>query len=151
MKKRSLEGWSCSVLAGVLLSVLPALAEDVSARLGDLMATVQLRHSKLWYAGNLKNWPLADYELQQLDATLKQVARTDPNTPASDLTATEKPTSLIGESIKVEDRAKFQQAFAQMTVECNNCHRAAGRAFIIIRKPSFPSVYSNQAYAPSKR
>jgi hypothetical protein len=153
---RSLDDWACKVLALMLVSVIPAFAEDISLEshtpsLGDLMAVVQVRHSKLWYAGNLRNWPLADYELQQLDATLKQATRTYPNTPPSDLATTQRLTGLIGESIKAEDRAKFQQVFAQMTVECNNCHTAAGRAFILIRKPAFPSPYSNQSFAPSKR
>jgi hypothetical protein len=148
--------WARTVLALVLVSVIPAFANDVSLEshtpsLGDLMAAIQLRHSKLWYAGNLKNWPLADFELQQLDAAIKQATRTYPNTPASDLATTQKLTDLIGESIKAKDREKFHEVFAQMTVECNNCHQAAGRGFIFIRKPVFPSPYSNQSFAPSKR
>jgi hypothetical protein len=40
--------------------------------LGDMMAAIQLRHAKIWYAAKLKNWDLADYELRQLEANLKQ-------------------------------------------------------------------------------
>jgi hypothetical protein len=34
--------------------------------LGDFMGATQLRHFKLSYAGQLKNWQLADYEIEQI-------------------------------------------------------------------------------------
>jgi hypothetical protein len=35
-------------------------------RLNDMMVATQLRHFKLWYAGVVQNWPLANYELAQI-------------------------------------------------------------------------------------
>ena len=32
-------------------------------RLNTLMMVTQLRHFKVWYAGPVQNWPLANYEL----------------------------------------------------------------------------------------
>jgi hypothetical protein len=55
---------------------------------------------------------------------------------------------VIGEALKAKNEAKFNQAFTQLTTECNACHRAAGRAFIYIRRPTFPSPFSNQVFAP---
>jgi hypothetical protein len=130
---------------------LPQGAVNYVPSLGDMMAAIQLRHAKVFYAVKLKNWPLGDYELGQLNAILKEAARLYPNMPASDMTSTDKLTALVGESIKAKDQAKFDRSFAQMTVECNSCHEAAGRAFIYIRRPSFPSPYSNQVFAPLKR
>jgi hypothetical protein len=60
----------CTALAVLLISNGGSvMAEDKSSQsaasyapsLGNIMAAVQLRHSKLWYAGKVKNWPLADY------------------------------------------------------------------------------------------
>src|SRR5262245_12277167 len=138
MPMRSLKLLVCSMLACLFISTASVVADDKSPQtslsympsLGDLMAAIQLRHSKLWYAAKLGNWPLANYELAQLDANLKQAARYYPNMPASDVTATDKLTLLVGESLREMSDAKFEQAFTQLTTECNSCHEAADRAFI---------------------
>jgi hypothetical protein len=33
------------------------------------MGLIQVSHFKLWLAGNLRNWPLAEYQLSQMRAT----------------------------------------------------------------------------------
>ena len=35
-------------------------------RIGDIMILMQIRHAKLWFAGNARNWELADFELDEL-------------------------------------------------------------------------------------
>ncbi len=39
-------------------------------RLNTLMMVTQLGHFKLWYAGAVQNWPLANYELAQIRANI---------------------------------------------------------------------------------
>jgi cytochrome c553 len=156
----SLKVWSCTMLAVFFISNASVLAEDKSPQssasyvpsLGDLMAAIQLRHSKLWYAAQLRNWPLADYELEQLYINVKEATRFYSNIPAtSDMSVLDRSAALVGEAIKTKDGRKFVQSFAQMTTACNSCHEAAGRAFILVRKPALPSPYSNQVFAPSGR
>lgn len=60
----------------VTLSVSSAGAPvDVSAALSDLMTRLQLQHAKLWFAGKLSNWDLANYELQQIDGNLETTGK----------------------------------------------------------------------------
>jgi hypothetical protein len=80
--------------------------------LGDMMAAIQLRHAKIWYAAKLKNWDLADYELRQLEANLNQALPLYPSKPASDADASYKAVVLISEFLKAKDDAKFMQAIA---------------------------------------
>jgi hypothetical protein len=116
-------------------------------RLSDLMVVIQIRHAKLFYAFKRGNWPLADFELEQLTATLKEAGRYYPKTvPGSDLTNAAQIKNAIGEAIRAKDEQKFDQSFAQMTAECNRCHEAADRPFILVRRPSYPSIFSNQLY-----
>jgi cytochrome c553 len=145
------------VLVVLLLASTVSMAEEPAARsfpgyvprLSDLMIVIQIRHSKLFYAVKRGNWPLADFELEQLNSTLKEAGRFYPKTaPASDLTVTDRIADVTGESIKAKDEAKFDRSFAEMTAECNRCHEAADRAFIYIRRPAFPSTFSNQIYGP---
>jgi len=155
---RLLQAFSCAMLA-FLISGLPVAAQDRAPQgsasympsLADMMAVVQLRHAKIWYAANLRNWLLADYELRQLKASLKETTRLYPNMPSSDMTSLEKVAVTIDESIKARNAVRFEKAFAELTNECNNCHQAADRAFIVVRKSIFPSPFSNQVFAPRKR
>ena len=39
-------------------------------RLNNIMILTQLGHFKLWYAGAVQNWPLANYELEQIRASI---------------------------------------------------------------------------------
>src|SRR5215472_18406078 len=41
----------------------------------------------MWLAGNLRNWPLAEYELSQMNATLQDARALFPNVPAADTSA----------------------------------------------------------------
>ena len=47
--------------------------------LGDIMETTQLRHFKLYFAGHLKNWKLANYELSQIEKSFDQAAKFYPD------------------------------------------------------------------------
>ena len=54
----------------------------------------------------------------------------------------------MSDAIKAKNEEQFDGSFAQMTAKCNQCHEANDRAFIVIRRPSFPSAFSNQLYGP---
>ena len=44
--------------------------EAFTPRLNDVMVLTQFGHFKLWYAGAVQNWPLANYELEQIRASI---------------------------------------------------------------------------------
>src|SRR5262245_16805635 len=46
--------------------------------LGEIMSLNQMRHIKLWFAGQNGNWALARYELDELDEGLKDAATFHP-------------------------------------------------------------------------
>ena len=72
-----------AMLALLLVTRTASIAEENSGqraasyvpRLSDLMVVIQIRHAKLFYAVKARNWPLADYELEQLVGTLKEAGR----------------------------------------------------------------------------
>jgi len=112
-----LKALSCAMLVALFISGVSALAEDRPSQssasyvpsLGDLMAAIQLRHSKLWYAAKLRNWPLADYELEQLYINLKEATRFYSNIPAtSDMSVLDRSAGHVGEAIKTKDSKKFR-------------------------------------------
>ena len=152
---RALKIFSTAMVVVLLGARTVSAAEDNSGqrptgyvpRLSDLMVVIQIRHAKLFYAVRRGNWPLADYELEQLISTLSEAGRYYPKTTPP-MTLADSVRTSLGEALKAKDEAKFDQAFNEMNAGCNRCHEAADRPFIFIRRPSYPSAFSNQLYSP---
>lgn len=123
--------------------------------LSDIMETMQLRHSKLSYAGTVNNWILADFELSQIKRSLDNAASLYPEFDHVALAKlvhdiSEPALARIGDAIKAKDNAGFARAFATLTDACNSCHQSAGFGFIVIRVPT-ASPFSNQLFAPNSQ
>jgi cytochrome c553 len=104
-------------------------------RLNDMMVATQLRHFKLWYAGLVQNWPLANYELVQIRNAIADTKRLYPNSGGSDMSMMMPPADDLDDAIKAKDSVKFSKAFTTLTAACNSCHEATGFGFIKIREP----------------
>jgi cytochrome c553 len=118
--------------------------------LGDLMGAIQLRHFKLWYSGKMKNWPLAAYELNQVENSFRDAARLYRHIPLENIVMISAPLEALGAAITARDEARFASAFSTLTTTCNTCHRAAGVGFIQVQIPT-ASPFSNQVFTPAPR
>ncbi len=122
---------------------------------GDLMtATIQPRHAKIMHAGREANWPLAKYELHQLQEALDRVVQAWPRWKGLPLggmvEAVEKgPMAAVEEAIDAKDTEKFIKAFGDLSEGCNACHQAANVGFVVIKSPD-ASNFSNQDFHPLK-
>ena len=131
-----------------LLGMTTASAEDAGGPgLGEIMTLQQLRHIKLWFAGRAGNWPLADYEIGELNEGFEDVTKLLGGDTVDK--AVGAPMQALQKIIDNKDRAAFTVAFDQLTAGCNSCHRTLDHGFIAIQRPtSLP--YSNQDFAPQK-
>ncbi|EAQ35996.1 hypothetical protein NB311A_11162 [Nitrobacter sp. Nb-311A] len=118
--------------------------------LGDIMGAMQLRHFKLSFAGKLRNWELAAYELDQIKESFHDAATLYPGIPVADMTIMAEPVRRLGEAIQKKEPKKFAAAFSELTAACNGCHQAIGRGFIVIKVPT-SSPFSNQVFEPAAR
>jgi cytochrome c553 len=158
-------------LAAVLLigSAAPALADEQKPqnsqeqnpsnpqerfmpRLNDMMVATQLRHFKLWYAGIVQNWQLADYELSQIRHAIADTERLYANKGGSRMSAMMMPpTDDLENAIKAKDSAMFATAYTKLTAACNACHEADGFGFIKIREPRLSpletSPFSDESFS----
>jgi len=120
----------------------------------EFMIFTQIRHAKLWLAGNAGNWELADYEIDELKEVLENAAKHVPDykgMPVGKMieTVALAPIEDVEKAIKAKDRARFITAYDQLTAACNTCHKSANRPFIVIQRPS-ASVFPNQSFAPRR-
>jgi len=129
-------------------SATPPPEADVGGPgLGEIMTLQQLRHIKLWFAGRARNWPLADYELGELNEGFEDVGK---------LLGGDIIEKNVGAAMKdlqkiVDDKnaAGFAAVYDRLSAGCNSCHRALDHAFIAIQRPTL-LPYSNQNFAPQK-
>jgi len=122
--------------------------------LGEIMTLTQMRHAKLWFAGQATNWPLAAYELDELregiaDAATFHPTHKDAPLPIPDLMAKimTDPMQQVEKAIGAHDGNGFMQAFDRLTEACNSCHRATNFGFNVVTRPS-ANTYSNQSFPP---
>ena len=105
-----------------------------------LMVAAQLSHFKLWYAGVVQNWPLANYELAQIRTSINRAQSLYPNNTKSNMKTMAPATDEVEDAIKAKDRLKFSKAYSKLTAECNSCHEATGFGFIRMRDPKLSPI-----------
>ena len=125
--------------------------------LGDLMTTlVQPHHIKLGLAGAALNWPLAAYELDELQETFDTVGKLIPKHGNLDIApaiaATVKPPmDALDAAIKTKDSAAFTKSYADLTASCNACHQSADHPMIVIQVPTVSgTAFPDQDFNPPK-
>ena len=139
-----------AALAIVFISAsLPVLAQEQRPensqdryvpRLNTLMMVTQLGHFKLWHAGAVQNWPLANYELRQIWDAIVDTKRYYSDKGDSKMSTMTEPTDELDEAIKAKDSIKFHNAYVKLTAACNACHEAEGFGFIKIREPRLSPI-----------
>jgi hypothetical protein len=149
-----------ALLAGAVLAVGVACAQDgnnpkevsaeeagASPHLSDIMVQQQMRHIKLWFAGDARNWPLADYELDQLKDGFDDVAKLLGGDIAQQHVGGA--ISRLERAIEGKDHAAFVSAFDEFSAGCNACHRTLDHAFIVLQRPVL-LPYSDQKFSPQQ-
>jgi hypothetical protein len=112
--------------------------------LSEIMVQQQMRHIKLWFAGDAGNWPLADYEIDQLKDGFDDVAKLLGGDIAQQHVSGA--ISQLEKAIDSKDHAAFVSAFDGLSVGCNACHHTLDHAFIVIQRPVL-LPYSDQNFS----
>jgi hypothetical protein len=142
---------------------IAALKKEIAAlkksayhpELGEQMLTLQIRHARLWFAGEAQNWTLAAFELQEIkeafDAVVEQNpehAVFQPQRLADILPAiTKAPVVALRDAIDHGSKAEFEKTFDGLSAACTACHKTAGNDFLVIQRPAAP-LLDNLRVAP---
>lgn len=148
-----------AIFAATMFTAIAAKAQDASKQtdappaaelpgfpgLGEIMSLQQMRHIKLWFAGNASNWPLADYEIGELREGFDDVTKmlggdiVDQHVGAA--------LGALDKAIGAKDRAAFTVAFDKLSAGCSACHQTLDHGFIVIQRPTL-LPYSDQTFTP---
>jgi hypothetical protein len=145
----------CVALLTVGSACRPApAAEPYTPGLGEIMTLQQMRHSKLWWAGQAANWDLAAYEIKELGEGFDDIVTYHPTHEESPVAPKDAiprmitaPIADLRGVIGKRDAQAFEPAFDALTKACNDCHQATNFGFNIVQRPTM-NPYSNQAFAP---
>jgi hypothetical protein len=146
-------------IAATLALFLPLAAqaqpkEPFTPGLGEIMTLQQMRHLKLWFAGQAGNWPLADYELDELKEGYEDIVKyfpTKDDVPTGPMASAiiEKEVADLNKAIAAKNAKQFTAAFEKLTASCNACHQSSKKPFIVVQRPT-ANPYANQSFAPRK-
>jgi hypothetical protein len=131
-----------------------APTEAYAPGLGELMTLQQMRHTKLWLAGQAGNWELAAYELDELGEGFDDIVRFHPthkDAPVAPKDAIPRmitqPLADLLAAVNDKDSAAFIRTYDALTTACNDCHRATNFGFNRVQRPE-SNPFPNQAFSP---
>jgi hypothetical protein len=114
--------------------------------LGEFMTGIQLHHAKLWFAGQNQNWPLADFEIHEIQESLDDIDEFCKDRPEVRSIGMLRPAiDSVTNSIQQKSLQLFEKSFSLLTTTCNNCHKATDHGFNVVIIPKSPPV-SNQDF-----
>lgn len=124
--------------------------------LGEFMTAIQMRHSKLWFAGQARNWALAAYELDEIREGFEDIKEFHPihegsPVPINELLPklTDDPLTRLQRAVSSQNPEEFDGAFDSLTAACNACHQAENFGFNVITRPK-ANPFTNQDFAPPR-
>lgn len=114
------------------------------------MKDVGYHFANLWFAGEKKNWPLADFYWSETRSHMRWAVRIIPvrkDPQGHDIRLSEilepiEKTSLeeIHKAINEKSSDKFMDAYKQMLDSCYACHLAAAKPFLRLQMPQQPEA-----------
>lgn len=126
------------------------LNETYKPGLGEFMSGIQTHHAKLWFAGINQNWPLADFEVNEIKESLEDIQKFCSDRPeVKSIGMISQPIDSVNNAIQQKNLPLFTSSFTLLTNTCNNCHKATEHGFNVVTIPVSPPV-SNQDFKPAK-
>ena len=124
--------------------------------LGQQMLELQIRHARLWQAGQAQNWLLTQFQLAELRESFSGVveqngdhAALQPKRLADVLPAITNPAlKQLQDAVDAQDGKKFEAAYDALSQSCTTCHEASGHGFLVVQRPLTP-VLDNLRVQPT--
>ena len=134
-----------------------ATAEAYTPGLGEIMTLQQMRHTKLWLAGEAGNWDLAAYEVKEIGEGFDDVVKFHPTHEDSPVAPKEAiprmmtaPLADVRAAVDKKDPKSFETAYDSLTKACNDCHQATNFGFNVVQRP-MTNPFPNQIFAPVRK
>ena len=113
---RSIVTATIALVASVIFAAAQPAKEPYQPGLGEFMTATQLRHAKLWFAGEQNNWDLAAYEIDEVKEVLEDAATLFPTFdgfPVAEMIKTiiDPRIEEVEKAVRAKSSIKFVAAF----------------------------------------
>ena len=124
------------------------LAGTYKPGFGEFMSGIQVHHAKLWFAGENQNWPLADFEVHEIQESLDAIRKYCSDRPEmKEIGMIDTAMNNVNNAILQKDQSRFKSSFIELTSTCNKCHYATEHKFNVVIVPTALPVV-NQDFKP---
>lgn len=138
-----------------LKAQVAALQAQARPELGQQMLELQIRHDRLWWAGEAGNWNLAYFMVGELGEALRGIeqsngdaAELQPQKLSEVMPSMMNPAvARVQDALARQDEAAFARAYDELSAACTACHELAGNPMLVIQRPRTP-LLDNLRYAP---
>ncbi len=104
------------------------------------MVEVGMFAANLWFAGEKRNWPLADYYLNETRNRIRWEVHLNPGPKGADGNPVDMQSIFDGidngtlpkvhKAIEMKDSTQFTVEYKSLLEDCYSCHKAAGRPYL---------------------
>lgn len=142
------------VTTAELAAQVKALTEQVEQlkashpppELGQQMLELQIRHDRLWWAGQAGDWTLAYFMVGELTEALRGIEASNGDAPdmqpqkLSDVMPAMMNPAIksLQQALAKQDKKAFGKAYDTLSDSCTACHKVAGAPFLVIQRPKTP-------------
>lgn len=104
------------------------------------MAEVGYRFTELYFAGQDRNWPYAEYQLEKLEHTIRLGLERRPKRAASAEEFLNSALPAVTDMVKRHDTETFTGAMERLRSECMKCHVAENVPHFTVHLPEHPAA-----------
>ena len=119
---------------------------DITPPNSHPMVDVAMFAANLWFAGDKKNWPLANYYLGEMRNRMRWEVRLNPSPKGADGNPVDMANIFDGidkgsltkvkATVDMKDSKQFAVEYKHMLEDCYSCHKTAGRPYL---RPQVPT------------
>src|SRR5689334_4746808 len=107
-------------MQAIIDSLQKQLNETYKPGFGASMSGIQTHHAKLWFSGVNQNWPLADFEVHEIQEALEDIQKFCGDRPESkSIGMINPPIDSINNAIQQKNPQLFKSSFTLLTNTCN--------------------------------
>lgn len=106
--------------------------------LGTIMPEIGNRTWKLFYAARAGNWPLANFQLNEIRGLMARGAFTRPRYEADLKSYIDEHVAPLIDAVKSQDFAAFEVAFKSAIESANSWHDHYDKSYIVWKLPDSP-------------